>query len=955
MGEIVFSGLKEIASEQRLKDWFEYQSKAPKPLYYLLPSGKWFQSARSLQPGISFQTFDDLALLLLNNAERKFTSITDEDRVLLFYQILNPKNHILSEKELSQKAQAFADSYGQLKRLGLQVKETPEPLRELKESFYTYEKEYRDQQGLYDQENRIYKAVETPSDDFPLSHVVIDGFMDFSPIQYLFIEYLVKNSIPCTIYLPTLDTPLIHETVSTLRSLGLALTEKELPIQEEPCKRTTLTGATTMEEEIYGVLETIAEQKGSQPYSQFGLVLVNQQTYMPELERISAKRQIPLKLAKKKPLEETMVLPFIEQLLDKDEKLSKWEQLSVVDTVAKLCFLSGTEFNQLKETFIRTGQTGRDDIDEFIRTIKQFQVSLPEEETVSTYLNQVLHFLEGLPFPSIWRELMKGRTPAKLKQVALEWRALQFVKQVLNELSDSRVFAESKVPLAIFRTRVMQRLKSESLYLERKPTDVIEVYSLRDVPLFRGEHLFVLGLNEGEFPKQVQLNGYFQERYMEGSSSRFPLPLSDYFRKKDDAAFAQLKYMAEQLSFSFVEGMNPNQPLLPSKYLMEMPNLPAGYSTIAKFTSESYLNEEEYEEKAAYHVGIGKELRESPILLTEYRKNLDYLESGEERVSAKWVEKLLSYSISITRLENYARCSFAFGLEKLLNVQPPLERQRRIDPLETGNMLHRIIEKFYRQAIGQPFNNLHSFFAEKHEKTLAEIFENEWQKVVETHPEIRITSLHKEKEEWWKRLRRWLQAEKFRFWQNEQLTEMTIFRLEEPIRYEVELEDQTILTLTGKIDRIDIDEQGFVIYDYKSSKKELDFNHEVPNGLMLQIPLYLMALEEQFEQGRYQEHHNKQPIGGGYISIKEPHERKKNMVWKDKEQRLRFEPNSRVGTHVRDVDKKSLNNEFNLHGLVERLWRGTFTDFSVRPFNPNSCKYCSFKAICRVTKEQQDS
>jgi ATP-dependent helicase/nuclease subunit B len=55
VGELIFSGFKEIASEQRLKDWFDYQSKALQPLYYLLPSGKWFQSARNLHPEFRFR------------------------------------------------------------------------------------------------------------------------------------------------------------------------------------------------------------------------------------------------------------------------------------------------------------------------------------------------------------------------------------------------------------------------------------------------------------------------------------------------------------------------------------------------------------------------------------------------------------------------------------------------------------------------------------------------------------------------------------------------------------------------------------------------------------------------------------------------------------------------------------------------------------------------------------
>src|SRR5690606_29306410 len=101
--------------------------------------------------------------------------ITEQERVLFFYDLLNRTPHFLSEKELLLKAQSYADSYGQLKRLGLKVEETPEPLRELMEAFYTYEQEYLDKQQLYDPENRMMKSVETSISNFPFSHVVIEG------------------------------------------------------------------------------------------------------------------------------------------------------------------------------------------------------------------------------------------------------------------------------------------------------------------------------------------------------------------------------------------------------------------------------------------------------------------------------------------------------------------------------------------------------------------------------------------------------------------------------------------------------------------------------------------------------------------------------------------------------------------------------------------------------------
>jgi len=104
VGKLYFSGMEEIVSKERLHEWFENQSREQKPLYYLLPSVKWLQSARKLQPGISFQTFDDLAMLLLKTAMVEFTSISEEDRILLFLQ------NIKSNGALFIRKRAFTES-----------------------------------------------------------------------------------------------------------------------------------------------------------------------------------------------------------------------------------------------------------------------------------------------------------------------------------------------------------------------------------------------------------------------------------------------------------------------------------------------------------------------------------------------------------------------------------------------------------------------------------------------------------------------------------------------------------------------------------------------------------------------------------------------------------------------------------------------------------------------------
>ena len=254
----------------------------------------------------------------------------------------------------------------------------------------------------------------------------------------------------------------------------------------------------------------------------------------------------------------------MKHILEKKNLATKWELLPLVETVAKLSFLSPLEFNGVKDGFIRTGEISHEEIALIIQHTLSFQKVYPEYAPFSEYTKLLLKFFEGLYLPTIWKKLIANKQWTRLTEVALEFRSFQRIKDILQNSLESASHAIGHIHFKeeTYNDRLITRLERELLYIDRSPTDGIIVYPFSDVPLFKGKHLFVLGLNEGMFPKQRTLRGYVQERYFENYSSPFPLQMTEYFRKLDDVSFAQLKYVAEKLTFSYVAGMNPHQPLL---------------------------------------------------------------------------------------------------------------------------------------------------------------------------------------------------------------------------------------------------------------------------------------------------------------------------------------------------------------------------------------------------------
>ncbi|UTW68964.1 hypothetical protein KHA80_17280 [Anaerobacillus sp. HL2] len=74
-------------------------------------------------------------------------------------------------------------------------------------------------------------------------------------------------------------------------------------------------------------------------------------------------------------------------------------------------------------------------------------------------------------------------------------------------------------------------------------------------------------MNEGTFPKKHKLGGYFQESDLKNLPIPYASPSRKLFRKKDDAFFLQLFHLVKNISFSYVVGVDPHNPFLPSGYL----------------------------------------------------------------------------------------------------------------------------------------------------------------------------------------------------------------------------------------------------------------------------------------------------------------------------------------------------------------------------------------------------
>ncbi|WP_350345061.1 PD-(D/E)XK nuclease family protein [Proteinivorax tanatarense] len=944
--KVVISSLDDLASAERLRDFYKLQKKKKHPIYYLLPSVKWLNAARKRQPQMAFKTFDDVAELILRKSNASYLSVSESERMLFFQQLVSGDNK--GEKEDLYKGKAYAQTYGQLKRLGLKIDDLPKSLLNIKPILKEYEDKWVEDKGLLDPENRIHKAVSlSEKEQLPISHVVIDGYMDFSPLQYLLLRCLYSQGIPVTVFIPDVkDAKIIDETIKNLMDIGFSKRDEASSYYLNP--KVSVKKAASTEEEIRGVLAEIdAKVKSGADINYIGLLPADD-SYMPQIERFCKEYNLPLKITKKASVSHSMLYKTLTLTLRQQSFANKWEKVALVDQLFQLLFYDNQKYWELKKEFMSNGTLPEDVEEKFLRCVS-FRQSLSSKVSLVERIGALLSFLDELELSKSWRENLKcGVDTKKGQQIRLEWAVFDALKGLLEDKKES-LEGQGLVDLTInhnlFSEWLDELIKSKSIYIQRRPAVGLSLHSFRDTALFEGDTLYVLGMNEGTFPSLHKLGGYFQESDLKELPIPYGMPNSATFRKKDAALFLQLFYKASNLTFSYVSGCDPEHEYLPSPFIEEYCSKQKDQylSAEKRYNKKEVITNLEAVEQSAYMMGVGKDVKKGAKHLYEHLGFIKRLEKGVEEVEQKWTQGLIKEEIPVTSLERYVSCPFRYGLETLLQVKEPDKKQDKLDPMQTGSMLHRVIERFYKSidAIGKPFGSLTEEVKLDGEGILMDIFEQEWAKIVNAHYELTDLDLELEKERWQKKLSKWWKAELMMFWNNDKIKDMKLHSLEQPLTIHLEVDSENTVVLTGKVDRLDIDDNGFVIYDYKSSTVRFNFEKDVACGLKLQLPLYMLAIEERLEKTAY---------GAAYISLKEPHKRATNSVWQSEhaQRGSKFKASS-AANKEECLNSDVLFDKYNLTARIGELFEKIRYDYSVTPLKCYGG--CPYNIVCRVTDE----
>lgn len=499
------------------------------------------------------------------------------------------------------------------------------------------------------------------------------------------------------------------------------------------------------------------------------------------------------------------------------------------------------------------------------------------------------------------------------------------------------------------------------LSLERSNPGAVGLFSPSQVRGLKFKYVFILGLNQGAFPRTIREHWLLDQiAKLPGLSrvQRQPLAQEKIFFHSCVAAAQGCLYLsrvlpgveedAEASSFwqevdALMEG-GLLQETLDSQDLL--PPLQADAITSPGQLCQSLVYElarggepslplvtwlrsrEEYPHLLA--ASRVEQRRESPLPAD----NMDGVLAGSSDILQARMGRAV-YSIS--RLEQYARCPFSFFARFCLGLESAPQDVPEYSALDRGTLLHWLLERFYTAHLEQADVNKPQTI-----RIPLEALARQWLEERGHEPEDFL----------------WRFRAGDAVSMVQALIEVDLPWLEltglRPALLEASfgLPGSSIgpvqpgggpVSFQGKIDRIDVLERAgvtwAVVYDYKTSREITQ--GDILSGRSLQVPVYLAAVPELLAEKGYT---NVRVMGGGYYVISSA--KLAGGIW-DKE----FTSWAKKGLGSLETGEFQAL-EQGLADRAEKLHQKILAGYFPPEPAPRVCNYCDFSRCCRYDKNR---
>ena len=721
-------------------------------------------------------------------------------------------------------------------------------------------------------------------------------------------------------------------------------------------------------EEIAKLIKRLRLNQSSPALDQICVTFYQLDTYAPLIREIFPLHGIPYNLMWSQKLEDSTVIVSIFSLLEHIQKgvppqpqdkvwRSPYFQTDDWDAVIRDCGLD-TELSP--EAF-------RDTFDRLMNTLKLRQ------------------------------QILKGDGQSRTRFAAHKMNAYREFRRLIDELVEFLIIedgSEVRYPIGSYISW-LRLMTSESIYQSGNPNDDgVRILPLNQTKDLSFDTVILGGLVDGDFPTVFRSDTFLPPEQRDTESDRL---------REDRFLFYQALTLYRKQLYLLSPQHDGDVKLMSSAFIDELERV-AEINTSTDddgilFSTENFLKnygayvwEHSEVKRLEKPVVPSTMLPTLPLIVHNVRVEKSRIVTHDDReyegclrpvssLSHRALEQRRERPFSVTELEAYGECPFRYLSGEVLELKPVEDEETGLVAKEKGSLIHEILFEFYAHRRGAaPIpacedaefagavdllqqiarNRLKQAEDRRHLNRADKLFwDIEVERLIGGHGRTGILPAFLETER-----ERNLEVQPCHF-------EVGFGPGGRSQRTDPVLSTEEAITvgevsLSGRIDRVELGNGMFVIGDYKTGSTTPKLN-DILEGRSLQLPLYVAVVEQllkrQFSsiQDFVDDLEPVQGVGGVYYVLQEESEAELGIGDKEFNKRA-FEASSRSGQllpnsryQITNTDSDSDSNPIksivdvavkHANQYVRSIAKGDFQ--LTRHDKTKVCRYCSFKRICRV-------
>lgn len=610
------------------------------------------------------------------------------------------------------------------------------------------------------------------------------------------------------------------------------------------------------------------------------------------------------------------------------------------------------------------------DIEDIIERIEKETQIFPAKANIEDYVNIIIQMIEKHKIEdSIINIYSKTKDYNLLYRDLMAWNKF---KEVLEKLNRFKNILPGLIDLEEFLNLLRNYLEDESITEIQGNDNGVNILTPVTVRGHEFKVLFIVGLSQGKYPKLENENFFFKEENHE-ELKNIGVDIKNYYEKLDKESLiftTIISACTETMYLSYSENSTGDEKDIPSIFLDEVLRIIEGKELEEKIdiinVDMDYLLKTDIEqltrdkdvsrylirkfhdgnhEEEHFHRYYGRDRitfnRVNKNILGEIERQKKGFNLYDGNIGDKYIKEDIAeihkdkvYSISY--LESYGTCPYYFLLNNILKVEEMERTLLDFTPLDRGIITHDILQQYY------------SHYQEKIKKHILneEIFQIDktydyiTNKIKQNMDDMGI----KHKNRLWQmriennaiKILNFIESDLERLSQLKKKAVPMDFEIAFGIKesFEIDLEDFKI-PFTGTIDRIDkyVEEDKYILIDYKNSFYGLRNIDHMRAGISLQLPIYILSQKDKnivaamygiISNGEFK-------IGIG--DLEEAHlmnKRNKGAITKS------------------DLEELLNNSKNIIKSYMNSIYEG---DFSV---DPKECSpFCIYKSICRYEEKME--